>query len=81
MDITTEQKREALRRLGFIRQDRTIQGERRELWRNQYFRNGLGQPLKSCWNHVVKYDFVTACQETGKLIFWDDKEDRNKSVL
>jgi hypothetical protein len=70
MPTTREQKREALRKLGFRRQDRTSGGKHRELWLHKDSCGSLGQSLESCWRHVIKHRFVVVIPETGRLIFW-----------
>lgn len=70
MKISTEQKREVLRELGFRRQDRTFGGVHKELWRHKDFPNSLGQPLESCWKHIIRYRFVTIVPEARRIIYW-----------
>jgi hypothetical protein len=79
MSLQVEQKREALRKLGFRRRDRTLGGKdhpnkHHELWEHENFRHGLGQPLESCWNHVLRHRFITIT-ETGQIVFQEEGQE------
>ena len=79
MGLTKEQKREAVRKLGFRRRDRTSGGKNHpnrhhELLEHKDFRHGLGQPLESCWKHVLRHRFITIT-ETDQIVFREEGQE------